>query len=176
MAPSGEGRGLVLAQGPGGRFHEPQGLRSFDLGLVNPAETWPQGNANSLRSAASGHPQVRSQKVGRTGQVSVCEVTPPTMWTPPPRHGSEAAAGWGQRLLREPGWLLGSEPRGRAGRGLRGAELSAGRAAGARSGNGCSAGLRAPGAGKALSGLRAGPARDPAGARGRPFPPSLALG
>lgn len=175
MAPSGEGRGLVLAQGPGGRFHEPQGLRSFDLGLVNPAETWPQGNASSLRSAASGHPQVRSQKVGRTGQVCLRSDSAHDVAPPPPRHGSEAAAGWGRRLLREPGWLLGSEPRGRAGP-AGGAELSAGRAAGARSGNGCSAGLRAPGAGKALSGLRAGPARDPAGARGRPFPPSLALG
>lgn len=42
--------------------------------------------------------------------------------------------------------------------------------------NGCSADMQAPGAGKALALQRAGPARDPAGALGRPLPPVLALG
>lgn len=65
--------------------------------------------------------------------------------------------------MQEPGWLNRSEPRGRAGRGLWGRSLRRGGLPRAPSGNGCSAGLWAPGAGKALVWLRSSRARDPAG-------------
>lgn len=62
----------------------------------------------------------------------------------------------------ENGWLAAPVgTRWRAGRGLWGAELVAKR-------NGCSAGRRAPGAGKVLAWQRSGPAREPAGRRGPP--------
>lgn len=85
---------------------------------------------------------------------SAHEVTPPL----------DGPAHWVQGGCRPPGWLLRSEPRGRAGRGLRGAELVARRAAPLPlSGNGCSAALRAPGGGESarLAALwpRPGPGR-----------------
>lgn len=109
-----EGSGLAPTQRPGGRS---MGLRgSAALTLVSTQHSAELRKRRPSSTFPDCGPDSRSL---RLRSDSAHEVTPPL----------DGPAHWVQGGCQPPGWLLGSEPRGRAGRGLRGAELVARRAA-----------------------------------------------